>query len=149
MNIITIVVYAFILGFFLCLMIPFILTMIVKKEFSEKVPIIIRFINRLVLDKITLKHKKIYGFTLFCGHQGGGKTYSAVKYCYEIAKANKSLLVSNTPLNVPPEIRYLYLNDISDFRYLPDSDSLSDTLSNTCAVPTSFILRLRNWQKIL
>lgn len=101
---------------------PLIYTFISKKELGAKNLFIIRLINRYTLDRLTLPKNKIYGFSLFCGKQGGGKTYSAVKYCYDLCKKSKAVLVSNTPLNVPAEIPYIFLSDIKDIEYLPKSD---------------------------
>ena len=101
---------------------PVLYSIIAKKEVKEE-NFIIRFINRLTLDRLNSKHNKIYGFTLFCGKQGGGKTYSAVKYCYDLCKKYGSLLVSNTPLNAPADIQYIYITNLSDIEYLPKSDS--------------------------
>lgn len=98
-------------------------TLISKKELSEKMPFLMRFFNRFILDKFIIKHKMIYGFTLFVGSQGGGKTYSAVRYCYELCKKNGSLLLSNTPLNPPADINYHFLKNLEDINYLPDAKS--------------------------
>ena len=46
----------------------------------RRAPALCRFINRLLLDVFEKRGNKVYGFTLFCGVQGGGKTYSAVEY---------------------------------------------------------------------
>lgn len=101
---------------------PVIYTIISKKELGAKNLFIVRLINRYTLDRLTLPKNKIYGFSLFCGKQGGGKTYSAVKYCYDICKKSKAVLVSNTPLTVPAEIPYIFLSDIKDIEYLPKAD---------------------------
>lgn len=75
-----------------------------------------RLINQCVLDDNKGKICQVYGFTLFCGKQGGGKTYSAVKYCYDMAVKHDALLVSNIPLNV--DIPYYLLSDTSEIQYL-------------------------------
>lgn len=103
--------------------IDIIYTLIKKKEISEKMPFFLRFLNRFILDKFIIKHKMIYGFTLFVGSQGGGKTYSAVRYCYELCKKNGSLLLSNTPLSPPAEVNYHFLKNLDDINYLPDANS--------------------------
>ena len=56
-----------------------------------------RIVNRYRLDKIEGKNNKPYGFTMFCGKQGSGKTYSAVQYALDICNKYNALLVSNTP----------------------------------------------------
>lgn len=120
----TMVIIYFLVGISLLLIVfPLIYTLVKKKEIKQKNLFLAKLINRYTLDKLTLPKNKIYGFSLFCGKQGGGKTYSAVKYCYDICKKNKALLVSNTPLNVPSEIQYIFLKDIQDIEYLPDSSA--------------------------
>lgn len=105
------------------LIVPLIYSIVKKKEISEKHNFISRLINRYTLDKLTLPKNKIYGFSLFCGKQGGGKTYSAVQYSYDLCRKYKSLFVSNTPLNVPSDIQYIFLKDIKDIEYLPKTES--------------------------
>lgn len=97
------------------------ITRITKKELC-KGGSIYRLINRCVLDDIEGKKCKVYGFTLFCGKQGGGKTYSAVKYCYDLAVKHNALLVSNIPLNVPKDVKYYALHDIDEIQYLTGHD---------------------------
>ena len=103
-------------------LIPLIYTLVKKKEIKQKNLFISRLINRYALDVLTLPKNRIYGFSLFCGKQGGGKTYSAVKYCVDLCRKYKVVLVSNTPLNVPAEIQYIFLTDIKDIEYLPKAD---------------------------
>lgn len=59
------------------------------------------FVNRFLLDVFQKKNKKVYGFTLFCGVQGGGKTYSAVAYIEKLVKKYGCTVITNTPLNMP------------------------------------------------
>lgn len=105
------------------IIVPLVYTLIAKKEISEKMPFMMRFVNRIILDRINIKHKLIYGFTLFVGRQGGGKTYSAVQYCYDLCQKNKSLLLSNTPLKPPADINYQYMRRLDDINYLPECSS--------------------------
>lgn len=115
------ILYSILICCFVYLFVPFIYTVIFKKEnFSIK---LWRFINRVTLDNIKHLNNRVYGFTLFCGRQGGGKTYCAVKYAFELCKKNKSLLVSNTPLDVPADIEYYYIRNVNEIRYLPEFDS--------------------------
>lgn len=100
------------------ILVPYICTVIRKKEFNFSFKTY-QFINRFTLDKITNKRLELFGFSLFCGRQGGGKTYSAINYAVELAKKYNGLLVSNTPLNCPAEINYQFLNRVSDLKYLP------------------------------
>lgn len=81
-----------------------------------------KLINRIVLDSKNNKNCKVYGFTLFCGKQGGGKTYSAVKYAYDLAVKHNALLVSNIPLNVSKNVKYFALHDIDEIQYLNGHD---------------------------
>lgn len=118
-----IIIIALIILFIVFIIIPVIYTIVTKKEFSEKWPFIMRFVNRILLDKLLLKRKLIYGFTLFVGRQGGGKTYSAVKYCYDLCSENGSYLLSNTPLNPPAGINYQFMKRLDDINYLPPADS--------------------------
>lgn len=102
-------------------LVPTIYTVIIKKEsFTIKAW---RLINRIILDSYDKKIHRYFGFTLFCGKQGGGKTYSAVKYCYDLAKRSGGLLVSNTPLDCPGDINYMYLRSLRDIKYLPESSN--------------------------
>lgn len=112
----------------LIILIIFFITIPIVQSIIEKSEIhysndIWKFINRLTLDKCVTKIKLNYGFTLFCGRQGGGKTYCAVKYASDLCLKNGSLLVSNTPLNVPKDINYIYLRDLKEIKYLPKFDS--------------------------
>lgn len=100
------------------LLVPFVYTVIRKKEyFTIK---LWRFINRFTLDRIEKVNSGIYGFTLFCGRQGAGKTYCAVQYAVDLCKKNKALLVSNTPLTPPSDVEYMFIRNINEIRYLPD-----------------------------
>lgn len=98
---------------------PVIDSMISKKELGYSMKIW-KFINRYVLDKYVDKKLWLHGFTLFCGSQGGGKTYCAVDYCVKLAKKYNGLLVSNTPLNAPSDINYHYIRNVKEIRYLPE-----------------------------
>lgn len=69
------------------------------------------------------KNCKAFGFTMFCGKQGSGKTYSAVQYALDICRKQGALLVSNTPLNVPAGIEYVQIDSIQDLYYLPECPS--------------------------
>ena len=94
-------------------------TIISKKELKEKYNKLWLFINRFTLDrKLNVNKNLCFGFTLFCGRQGGGKTYTAVKYCVDIAKKYNSLFISNTPLNLDKSIDYVYIKDISEIKYI-------------------------------
>lgn len=100
------------------LLVPIIYTVIKKKEyFTIK---LWRFLNRFTLDRIQKLNNGVYGFTLFCGRQGGGKTYCAIEYAVDICKKNKALLVSNTPLTPPADIEYMFIRNINEIRYLPE-----------------------------
>lgn len=78
-----------------------------------------RFINRFLLDKMDSKNNKVYGFTLFCGRQGGGKTYSAVKYICELVRKYNCKVITNTPL----DIECVQIKDISVIPYLIKNDT--------------------------
>ena len=111
-------IYSLLLLPFVFIILPCACTLISKKEFT-KLPIICRFVNRLTLDIIAKNPPRIHGFTLFCGKQGGGKTYCAVSYAYDICKKYGATLLSNTPLTPPSEIPYLLIKSINDIIYLP------------------------------
>ena len=108
----------FIACFLIYIFVPIIITLIKKKEdFTIK---LWRFLNRYTLDRIEHLNKGIYGFTLFCGRQGAGKTYCAVEYAVDLCKKNKLLLVSNTPLSPPADVEYMFIRNINEIRYLPE-----------------------------
>lgn len=112
------------LSVFLFILPVFIYTFISKKEIKQNYTKIWRFINRYFLDRINKVNQNLcFGFTLFCGRQGGGKTYSAVDYCINIAKKHKSIFISNTPLNITDDdIEYYYIKNIDEIQYLINSD---------------------------
>ena len=72
-----------------------------------------RLVNRYVLDQIRAFGKYKYGLWLFCGKQGGGKTYSAVDYALKLSEGNN--LISNVRLNVDRD--YYYISDVDDILY--------------------------------
>lgn len=74
---------------------------------------IMKFINRFLLDVFTKVNDKVYGFTLFCGCQGGGKTYNAVRYVKELTLQKKCKVITNTPLG----IESVFISDISEIKY--------------------------------
>lgn len=100
-------------------MITLILTLIFKREFSQKLPLLIRFINRFVLDR--LQHIEVHRqdvFTLFCGRQGTGKTYSLVQYCFDFVHSGKyKRIISNMPIALE-ECQIDLCSSVDDFVYL-------------------------------
>lgn len=102
-----------------CCMPPMLYTLITKKEIKGFK--IWRVLGRYRLDCIENKNKKPFGFAMFVGKQGSGKTYSAVQYALDICNKHGALLVSNTPLNVPANINYIHIKDISQLYYLPSA----------------------------
>ncbi len=121
MNLLQSILLSVIIIVFVNFLVPTIYTVIFKKEnFTIK---LWKLINRIILDTFDNKIHKYYGFVLFCGRQGGGKTYSAVKYCYDLANKSGGLIVSNTPLNVSADINYMYLKNLRDVKYLPDASN--------------------------
>lgn len=98
---------------------PVIDTLVSKTELKYSFKIW-RFLNRFIMDKYVDKKTWVHGFTLFCGSQGGGKTYCAVDYCVKLAKKYGGLLVSNTPLNMDKDVNYYFLKHVNEIRYLPD-----------------------------
>lgn len=111
-------IYIIISVLLLYIVIPIVYTCIRKSELSERMPMSWRFTNRFLLDRFNKVHKGIYGFSLFCGRQGGGKTYCAVELALNIARSKDILLISNTPLYVPADINYTYIEDINNIKYL-------------------------------
>lgn len=107
----------------ICFAPPLLFTLLTKREINNKCPAVWRAVNRYRLDQMQGKNKLSYGFTMFCGKQGGGKTYSAVQYSLDICRREGALLVSNTPLNVPKDIEYMHISDISELYYLPEHTS--------------------------
>lgn len=83
----------------------------------RRAPALCRFINRVLLDVFEKRGNKVYGFTLFCGVQGGGKTYSAVEYIDKLVQKYHCTVISNTPLN----IKHAFIKDISEIPYLIQS----------------------------
>ena len=100
-------------------MITVILTLIFKREFSQKLPLIVRFINRFVLDR--LQHIKVHRqdvFTLYCGRQGTGKTYSLVKHCcYLVHNCKYKHVISNMPIAMD-DCNIELCSTVDDFVYL-------------------------------
>lgn len=93
-------------------------TVLSKKELSIKYNFLWRLFNRFILDRLNrVNNNSCFGFTLFCGRQGGGKTYSAIEYIYRMARKHHSLIITNTPLNCPAGINYIYCNDINSLNY--------------------------------
>lgn len=76
-----------------------------------------RFINRLLLDRLEKRQNPVYGFTLFCGVQGGGKTYSAVQYIDRLVTKYHCNVISNTPLNC----EHIFIKSVSEIPYLIQS----------------------------
>lgn len=102
---------------FLFIVVPVGCSLIFRREYFTIW--IFRLLERITLDRIKEKNESCFGFTLFCGRQGGGKTYSAVEYSVNLAKKYKGLLLSNTPLNAPDDVNYMFLKSIDDLQYLP------------------------------
>lgn len=75
---------------------------------------VMRFVNRWLIDKLEHNQNAFYGFTLFCGVQGGGKTYSAVRYISELVQKYQCNVISNTPLN----LECTMIKDISEIPYI-------------------------------
>lgn len=80
----------------------------------RRAPAPCRFINRVLLDLLEKRQNPVYGFALFCGVQGGGKTYSAVQYIDSLVQKYHCNVISNTPLN----IEHTFIKDISTIPYL-------------------------------
>ena len=100
-----------------------IFTYLKKQELSTKWPLWCRFINRKILDKIIKYDTLNYGFRMYCGKQGSGKTYSAVKKALDLTKENTNL-ISNLQLNVP--YNYIYIKTIDELEYClsPDKQNI-------------------------
>lgn len=101
-------------------MITIILTLIFKREITNnKIPLIIRFLNRFVLDKISdIKPHSRQVFTLFCGKQGTGKTYSMIEYVSRLMEEGKyKKVISNIPVCLSKDI-FIYARNVEDYIYL-------------------------------
>lgn len=88
---------------------------LIKKKELKRFPIWCRLVNRLLLDKYNNGQHYTFGFRLYCGKQGSGKTYSAVKKALEFEGAN---LITNLYLNVPFD--YHHINIVDEISYCLD-----------------------------
>lgn len=111
----------FLSAFVLFTVFPLLYTFITKDE-VKKGPIISRFVSRWLLDRIEKVPKSLYGFALFCGKQGGGKTYSCVRYIIENAKKYGCDVLTNTPLFLGDDISCIPYKTVDDLVYLIEDD---------------------------
>ena len=122
-NLILLILFSLFLALLVYISVVVIYTILSKKELSTKYGNIWRFFNRYTLDRVNKVNKNLcFGFSLFCGRQGGGKTYAAVTYALKLAQKHNSVLISNTPLNIDGGIDYIYCQNISDIPYCLSSE---------------------------